>query len=141
MEECVTGDASSGNGGESLLEILYRAVSGPLSQYGGCPIHHTEIFLRKKEEERDCYWIYSPANNSITVILWRKVSQLRNEKEKEKGKLVLITSHVLSDLDDLVSQVIYMQDGKCCFHKSIEEIKIETKQDKLAKAIASLMAK
>ncbi len=69
-------------------------------------------------------------------ILKEKIS-----KEKEKGKLVLITSHVLSDLDDLVSQVIYMQDGKCCFHKSIEEIKIETKQDKLAKAIASLMAK
>jgi len=69
-------------------------------------------------------------------ILKEKIS-----KEKEKGKLVLITSHVLSDLDDLVSQVIYMQDGKLCFHKSIEEIKIETKQDKLAKAIASLMAK
>jgi len=69
-------------------------------------------------------------------ILKEKIS-----KEKEKGKLILITSHVLSDLDDLVSQVIYMQDGKLCFHKSIEEIKIETKQDKLAKAIASLMAK
>jgi len=69
-------------------------------------------------------------------ILKEKIS-----KEKEKGKLILITSHVLSDLDDLVSQVIYMQDGKCCFHKSIEAIKIETKQDKLAKAIASLMVK
>ena len=69
-------------------------------------------------------------------ILKEKIS-----KEKEKGKLVLITSHVLSDLDDLVSQVIYMQDGKCCFHKSIEAIKMETNQVKLAKAIASLMVK
>lgn len=62
-------------------------------------------------------------------------------KEKERGKLVLITSHILSELDDMVSQVIYMQEGKCCFHKSIEEIRLETKQEKLAKAIASLIAK
>lgn len=62
-------------------------------------------------------------------------------KEKEKGKLVLITSHILSELDDMVSQVIYMQEGKLCFHKSIEEIRMETKQEKLAKAIASLIAK
>lgn len=62
-------------------------------------------------------------------------------KEKERGKLVLITSHILSELDDMVSQVIYMQDGKCCFHKSIQEIRLETKQEKLAKAIASLIAK
>ena len=60
-------------------------------------------------------------------------------KEKNKGKLVLITSHVLSELDDLVTQVIFMQDGKLCFHKSIEDLKTETKQEKLSKAIASFM--
>ena len=47
-------------------------------------------------------------------------SEILKEKiiaEKDKGKLVLITSHILSELDDLISQVIYMQDGKLCFHK------------------------
>jgi Cu-processing system ATP-binding protein len=62
-------------------------------------------------------------------------------KEKEKGKLVLITSHILSDLDDLASQIIYMQDGKLIFHKSIEELKAETGELKLARAIASVMIK
>lgn len=69
-------------------------------------------------------------------------SEILKEKiirEKNKGKLILITSHVLSELDELVTQVIFMQDGKLCFHKSIQEIKRETKEDKLAKAIASLM--
>ena len=42
--------------------------------------------------------------------------------EKNKGKLVLITSHILSELDDLISQVIYMQDGRLCFHKSITNL-------------------
>jgi Cu-processing system ATP-binding protein len=59
--------------------------------------------------------------------------------EKSKGKLVLITSHVLSELDDLISQVIYMQDGKLCFHKSIASLQQETGEDKLSKAIANVM--
>lgn len=61
--------------------------------------------------------------------------------EKNKGKLVLITSHVLSELDDLISQVIYMQDGKLCFHKSIASLQQETGEEKLSKAIASVMLK
>ncbi len=61
--------------------------------------------------------------------------------EKQKGKLVLITSHVLSDLDDLITQVIYMQDGQLRFHKTIEELRNDTGEEKLAKAIANVMIK
>ena len=61
--------------------------------------------------------------------------------EKTKGKLVLITSHILSELDDLITQVIYMQDGQLCLHKTIEDIRADTGQEKLAKAIASIMLK
>ncbi len=61
--------------------------------------------------------------------------------EKNKGKLVLITSHILSELDDLISQVIYMQDGKLCFHKSITSLQEETGEAKLSKAIAQVMMK
>ncbi len=62
-------------------------------------------------------------------------------KEKENGKLVLVTSHVLSDLDDLVTQLIYMQDGRLLFLKTIEDLKAETGEAKLAKAIARVMLK
>lgn len=71
-------------------------------------------------------------------------SEIFKEKiiaEKEKGKLILVTSHVLSDLDDLVSEVIYMQDGKLCFHQSIELLREDTGEEKLARAIASIMLK
>jgi Cu-processing system ATP-binding protein len=61
--------------------------------------------------------------------------------EKAKGKLVLITSHVLSELDDLVTHVIYMQEGKLVFRKSIEDLRTDTGEEKLAKAIASVMLK
>ncbi len=60
-------------------------------------------------------------------------------KEKAKGKLVLITSHILSELDDLVTQVIYMQEGKLVFQKSIQDLRSDTGQEKLSKAIATVM--
>ena len=59
--------------------------------------------------------------------------------EKKKGKLILITSHVLSELDDLVTEVIYMQDGILKFHKSFEDLQAITGQVKLSKAIATVM--
>ena len=60
-------------------------------------------------------------------------------KEKNKGKLILITSHILSELDDLVTEVIYMQEGKLGFQKSISILKQETGEQKLSKAIAKVM--
>jgi len=70
-------------------------------------------------------------------------SEILKEKiisEKKKGKLILITSHILSELDDLVTQIIYMQEGKVCFHKSIEELRADTGEERLNKAIAHFMS-
>ena len=60
-------------------------------------------------------------------------------KEKANGKLILITSHVLSDLDSIISQVIYLQEGKLKFHKSFEQLKKDTGEQQLSKAIVHVM--
>jgi Cu-processing system ATP-binding protein len=60
-------------------------------------------------------------------------------KEQKAGKLILITSHILSDLDDLISEVIYLNEGSLIFHKGIEELRIDTGEYKLSKAIAAIM--
>lgn len=60
-------------------------------------------------------------------------------KEKEKGKLIIITSHLLSELDDLISEIIFMQEGKVFFHKSVNELRVETQEDKISKAIAKIL--
>ncbi|MCU4188860.1 ABC transporter ATP-binding protein [Flavobacterium sp. HXWNR29] len=60
-------------------------------------------------------------------------------KEKGKGKLILITSHLLSELDDLISEIIFMQEGKIFFHKKVNELKEETQEDKISKAIAKIL--
>lgn len=69
-------------------------------------------------------------------------SEILKEKiilERSKGKLILITSHLLSELDDLISQVIFMQDGNLIFHKEVEELKKETGVDKISKAIVHIL--
>jgi Cu-processing system ATP-binding protein len=60
-------------------------------------------------------------------------------KVKKEGKLILITSHVLSDLDDIISEIIYMQDGQLVFHKTWELLKKDTGEEKLSRAIANVM--
>jgi Cu-processing system ATP-binding protein len=60
-------------------------------------------------------------------------------QEKENGKLILLTSHILSELDDLVTEVFYMQEGKLLFHKKLSALKEETGEIKLAKAIGKMM--
>ncbi|HVZ57922.1 MAG TPA: ABC transporter ATP-binding protein [Chitinophagaceae bacterium] len=59
--------------------------------------------------------------------------------EKARNKLILITSHILSDLDELTTDILYLQDGKQIFFKSIEKLRQETGQAKLGKAVAGIM--
>ena len=67
-------------------------------------------------------------------ILKEKIMQ-----EKKKDKLILITSHILSDLDELTTHVMYLQEGRMIFLKNIESLRKETGEDKLGKAIAKIM--
>src|SRR5690554_1373338 len=62
-----------------------------------------------------------------TLILKEKIL-----KERDKGKLILITSHILSELDNIVNQVIYMEEGKIIFDKSLEKLKSDTQKTNLS---------
>lgn len=69
-------------------------------------------------------------------------SEILKEKiiaEKQKGKLILITSHVLTDLEEITTDVLYLQDGKVIFNKSIAELQEQTGEEKLSKIIAYMM--
>ncbi|SDF09292.1 ABC transporter ATP-binding protein [Chitinophaga filiformis] len=60
-------------------------------------------------------------------------------KEREAGKLILITSHVLSDLEGIASHIIYLQDGELLFYRSVEELQAATGEEKLNRVIAHIM--
>lgn len=69
-------------------------------------------------------------------------SEILKEKileEKHKGKLILITSHILSDLEELTTRVMFLQEGRMIFCHEIDVLRELTGQQKLSKAIAAVM--
>lgn len=61
------------------------------------------------------------------------------QTERRNGKLIIISSHILSDLDELTSQLIYLFEGQVHFNNSIASLKEETQEQKLNKAIATMI--
>lgn len=69
-------------------------------------------------------------------------SELLKEKilnEKRKGKLVIITSHILSDLDELATDLVYLFEGQVQYSNLVEVLKQETGETRLSKAIATMI--
>ncbi|MEZ4909883.1 MAG: ABC transporter ATP-binding protein [Saprospiraceae bacterium] len=59
--------------------------------------------------------------------------------ERNKGKLILITSHLLSELDDLLTDIIFMQESRVLFNKKISQLFEETGEERISKAIHILL--
>lgn len=59
--------------------------------------------------------------------------------EKEHGKLVIVTSHILSDLDELTTDLVYLFEGRVHFHNTIAALKAETHEPRLGRAIATMI--
>ncbi|HOS48637.1 MAG TPA: ABC transporter ATP-binding protein [Bacteroidia bacterium] len=59
--------------------------------------------------------------------------------EKAKGKLIIITSHVLSELEDLITRVIYMQDGNIRIDAFLNDLLLQTGENKLGKIISKAL--
>lgn len=61
-------------------------------------------------------------------------------KEKEAGKLIIITSHIMSDLDHLVTDLVYLYEGQLVYQSTIAALKAETGEDRLGKAISKIIS-
>ena len=61
-------------------------------------------------------------------------------KEKAKGKLILITSHILTEVDELADKVMYLLDGNIKFYKTLADLKAETGEQKLGKALTKILS-
>ncbi|HYK77620.1 MAG TPA: ABC transporter ATP-binding protein [Daejeonella sp.] len=60
-------------------------------------------------------------------------------KEKENGKLILVTSHIMSEVDEIADQILYLFEGNIKFFKPIEELKSETGEFRLGKALTKIL--
>lgn len=59
--------------------------------------------------------------------------------ERSKEKCFIITSHVMSDLDELCTDVVFLEDGKILYNDSIDQLKEDTGELRLGKAVATIM--
>lgn len=62
-------------------------------------------------------------------------------REKATGKLILITSHILTEVDELADQVMYLFEGNIKFYKNLTDLKAETGEQKLGKALTKILSK
>jgi Cu-processing system ATP-binding protein len=59
--------------------------------------------------------------------------------EKAKGKLILITSHIMSFVEEVADEIVFILEGKIYFRGSISELKEKTKQLEFEHAIATIL--
>ena len=60
-------------------------------------------------------------------------------KEKNRGKLIIITSHLLSELDDMVSEIVFINEGKVIVQQSVTDLMTERKSEKISESIVSIL--
>jgi Cu-processing system ATP-binding protein len=60
-------------------------------------------------------------------------------KEKKKGKLILITSHIMSEVEEVADEIMCLMDGQLKFHETILALKAQTQEERLSRAIAKIM--
>jgi Cu-processing system ATP-binding protein len=71
-----------------------------------------------------------------SAILRDKILEVR-----DSGRTVIVTSHVLSDLDALADDIAFLVDGEVGFAGRVHDLKLATRQLSLERAIAHVMVK
>lgn len=59
--------------------------------------------------------------------------------EKEKGKTILLTTHIMSLAEEISDEIIFLLEGKIYFKGSISRIKEQTGQENLETSIAKIL--
>lgn len=68
-----------------------------------------------------------------------EVMKNKIQKEKNNNKLILITTHIISEAEELANQIIYMMDGTILLDSTVAEFKSEMNEKSLGKALAKAM--
>jgi Cu-processing system ATP-binding protein len=60
-------------------------------------------------------------------------------EEKAKGKIILITSHIMSFVEEIADEIVFLLEGKVYFKGDIEALKTQTQESNFERAIANLL--
>lgn len=60
--------------------------------------------------------------------------------EKDHGKTVIITSHIMSEIQELADTILYLLEGKIFFNGPVDQLIEQTGEKNLERAIAKMMS-
>jgi Cu-processing system ATP-binding protein len=60
-------------------------------------------------------------------------------EQKAQGKTILLTSHVMSELEEFADEVLFLLDGQVAFRGTLANIREHSGEEKLERAIAKLI--
>lgn len=72
----------------------------------------------------------------VSAISLKKLIQ----EEKEKGKTILITTHIMSLVDEIADEIVFLLEGKIYFKGSVNNLKSQTGESNLEHAVAKLIS-
>ena len=61
------------------------------------------------------------------------------QREKAKGKTILITSHIMNFVEEISDELVFLLEGRIYFQGSIRELKTSTGEQDLETAIANIL--
>lgn len=61
------------------------------------------------------------------------------KNEKNRGKTIILTSHIMSEIEELADEIIFLLDGKIYYKGSLENLLLEKGEIKLEKAVAKIL--
>jgi Cu-processing system ATP-binding protein len=67
------------------------------------------------------------------------VLKARIAEDRDCGRTFILTSHIMSELEELADDVVFLNDGRVAFSGPVDEIKTLTRQTNLERAIAAMM--
>ena len=71
----------------------------------------------------------------ISLIQLKKIIA----EEKNKGKTILISTHIMSLVEEISDEIIFLLDGRIYFKGSLKKLKQETLENNIENAIANLL--
>ena len=60
-------------------------------------------------------------------------------EEKQRGKTILMTSHIMSFVEEMADEIVFLLEGKVYFKGDINALKVQTKETNFERAIANLL--
>jgi len=60
-------------------------------------------------------------------------------EEKSKGKIILLTTHIMDLVEDLADQIVFLLEGRIFFKGTLEDMEAVTGEKKLERSIAKIL--